>query len=140
VDRHAPGVRGAGGGCDRLHDAGLVVRVHDRDEHGVGPDRGFDGTRVDHAVRVDGNARHAPAARLERTARLFDGRMLDRRRDQMPSAIGQRLRHARDRGIVRFRAAARENDLIGLGPYGGGDLGARGFDHLSRGHAVGVRR
>ena len=48
----------------RLQDADLVVRRHDRDEHGLVGDRRAQLVEVDEAVAVDAEPRDAPALAL----------------------------------------------------------------------------
>ena len=73
----------------RLHGPDLVVRRHHRNEGRVGADRGGDVANRDQAV---GGARHLEAVALERPTGSEDGRVLDRRGDEVPA----RRRGARD--------------------------------------------
>ena len=109
VEERSPGVRDAREFGDRLNGSDLVVRVHDRYDGGIVGDRRVERLRFDDAGFVDREQRDLPAAAGERLQGDQDGLVLDRRRDQMPSAGRlDGLGGAANCKIVSLGAAARE--------------------------------
>lgn len=118
MEERAGGVRDFGHRFDVLDGAELVVGVHDGDERGVGADGVPDSSGRDEAVRVgfdDGD--------VEIAAGGEDGGVLNVRGDDV--AV-----YAEDGEVVRFGAAAGENDFLGRAVEEGGNLAAGAFEDL----------
>ena len=69
---------------NRKQHSGLVIRPHDGDDRGVGPDGRLQIAEVDAAVEVNRQERRLVTALLELVAKLDVGRVLDRRGDDVP--------------------------------------------------------
>ena len=124
---------------DGLEHAGLVVRVHHRDERGVAVD-GFPG-RVDAGTSfaIDPDARDPVPVPLQPVARACGRRVLDARGDDVPAPLLERTGHATDREIVRLGAARGEEHLVGVAAEQRGDLLPGARDGLSSTGAVRMR-
>jgi len=101
---------------DRQQRAGLVVRVHHRDQHGAGGQRRLDLPRIDAPMAVYGEDGHDGPQAFEESQRLERRRMLHggghevRRLDPAPAGLEE---GPLDRQVARFAAAAGEDDLLG---------------------------
>ena len=100
---------------DWLDGADLVVRVHDRDQAGLGRDRFPDLLGRDQAVLVDVQIGHGEALFFELLQRVEHGVVLKGRGDD----VGLALLFADDRGaadglVVGLGAAGGEGDLSGI--------------------------
>ena len=101
MEERAVAVRDFGEPGDRLQRADLVVRVHDRDEGCLVGDDGLEIGRLDAAAGSDRQQRGGPPVPGQRLQRVEDRFVLDRGRNEMASAAGQRcLRHAADGDVV----------------------------------------
>jgi hypothetical protein len=98
-----------------LKDPGFIICRHDGDENRVVPNRAAEFLRIDTSVFVHGqksDLERSPAG--EMLEGVQDGVMLCAGADQMPPAIRMRPSEAEHGQIVRFRPAARENQLVRL--------------------------
>jgi hypothetical protein len=91
----------------RLHHSGFVIRQHDSDQPGVGPDRASHIVGIDQATAIDGNVRDLAAAIFQMLRRIQHGMMLDGRSNDVIT----RLRQPEEREVVAFRAAAGKDDF-----------------------------
>ncbi|KOT06413.1 hypothetical protein DM77_1168 [Burkholderia mallei] len=110
---------------DRLNGAGFVVRMHDRDERGARRDCATDGVGIDAAVAVHGNAGDFSAQSLKELQRLQDCRMFGRLGDHVAACVRRCEYSSFQRKVVRFTAAAREDNFVRCGADQRRDLGAR---------------
>ena len=115
VERN-PGVAGQprdpGNGLNR---AQLVVGVHDGDQHGFRAQCLAHVLDGNDSVRTAGEPGDSDAPAFKAAAGVEDGRMLDGTGDDVLGRLAGPVYGAENRQIVRFRAAAREDDLGGLG-------------------------
>ena len=93
--------------------ARFVVRVHQRHEQGVRPQRPHVVGRRDPALAVHRQDRHVVAAALQLAADFQHRRMLHRARHDV-LALRIRRRHAEERRVVAFRRARGEQHFRGL--------------------------
>jgi hypothetical protein len=114
-------------GLDRAH---LVVRVHHGDEQGLGRDGPADVLGGDAPESVHGDARHPRSKAFEEPARLDDGRVLDRRGDEVVPAVAEREEDAFEGVVVRLAPAAGEDDLRGIAVEEARHLAAGALDGL----------
>ena len=126
---------------DVLHHAGLVVHVHDRNEHRIragSPRATASGATRPSGVRVD--VAHGDAGRLERARRVEHGLVLDPRSDEMRAPRRARGESSPGGEIIRLGRARREEDTFGAAPDARGDLRTRGLDERARASAGRVLR
>src|SRR5262249_21567690 len=112
VQQAARRVNDRRGRRDRLHRAGLIIGVHERDEHAPpfavqAGELPLERGEVEDTVRPDRHLSHAVGGEAP-TGEYR--RMLDRGNQQH---VGRVLR--RERRRIRFRAARREYDIGGFG-------------------------
>ena len=108
--------------------ARLVVRPHERDDGGVGRDRGFEGGEIEEAVAVHGQAGDAVAVFFEEDRVIEHGGVLDGRGDDVTfGGIGRE--GCEEGGIVALGGAAGEYDLTGGGAEQCGDVATGFLDH-----------
>src|SRR5208282_3514810 len=115
--------------ANRMNRADLVVRVHDRDQHGLVGNRPADRIRIDHSVLVDrqiGDRRLALA--LQRSAAIEHSLVLGHAGDDVVALFLVELDDALDRQVVGLGRAAGENDFLRLGVDNRRDLIARLVD------------
>ena len=115
-------------GCDVCDDAGLIVDLHEADEHGVGADRSCERLGRDPSGTIRRQIRHGIAFFFQVAAGIEHRTMLDAGRDDVPAAVGVGARDAQDREVVRLRGAGGEDDLGGLGADQRCDFIARALD------------
>jgi hypothetical protein len=101
---------------DRLNRASLVIRGHDRHEHGVVADCFSEIAGINKTVAAHGQIGHfAFAGLFEVLTRMQDGMVLDAAGDDVAApALAGRPDHAKDCGIVGLGAAAGEHNLAFL--------------------------
>ena len=99
---------------DGLERANLVVRRHHRDHRRFRPNRGFKRGKVDNTGAVDRQIGSPETFAFELFDCVEDGVVLDGRGDDVVAAATVTLSESgpTDGGIVRFGAAASENDLF----------------------------
>ena len=96
----------------RLDRADLVVRMHHRDERGLGGDRFAQPIGCDDAGVIDREQGGAPSAARERAERIEDSLVLDGAGDEMTASGGlERVGRAANREVISLGAAAGEHDL-----------------------------
>jgi hypothetical protein len=133
VEEHAPLRRAAADLADRLNRPDLVVGGHHGDEDGPVGDRGRDVLRPHEAPGVHRQVRHLDALRgREIGQRVEDGRMLDRRRDDVALLAVPLVDDPQERQAVRLGRAGREDDLARVGADQPGYLPPRPLDRLVR--------
>ena len=98
--------------ADRLDRADFVVAVHDRHHHGLLRDRVAQLIEVDQSILPHRQIRHAAAVLFEPLARVQNGLVLGRRRNEVVALLRVHLGRALQRQVVRFRGAAGEHDLF----------------------------
>src|SRR2546425_2879115 len=94
-----------------LHRPKLVVGVHDGDEHGVRSNGALDVGRVHHSTRADADEADVYSAFFERLQGVEDGVMLDGGADDVLRLTARGFDNSDNRGVVRFGAAACEDNL-----------------------------
>ena len=107
----ADGVGQLGELGDGLQHAGLVVRVHHRDQRSVGVDRCTRLLDARPAVGIHADARHAHSVPLQPRTGPLRRRVLDRRRDDVSSIVAG-FGHATDGEVVGLGASGREDHLV----------------------------
>ena len=112
MKQHAALAGNPGAILDRLDGSDLVVGVHDADKNGARRDRFAEIVGLNAACAVNGQIGHTCAEALEKTAWLYDCRMLDASGDDVISLVAKREECALEGKIICFAAAARENDLV----------------------------
>ena len=118
---------------ERLHDSGLVIRRHDRDQSGVVAKRIRQVARIDQACRVHSQEGYVEAfALLQMLHRMQDGVMLGRTANKMPPAFPLAPRQPEHGEIIRLRAAAGEDQFAGLGAQQCSERVARVIDRGAR--------
>ncbi len=116
---------------ERLNDADLVVRGHDRDQHGVVVEGRGDGFGVDQAVRTDRQNGDAEALRLQVAAAFQHAFMLGRDgHDMILATRPMEPRRALDGQVVGLGRARGKDDLAWGRADRRGDLGAGAFDRV----------
>ena len=90
VQRHASLAGETGDFGDGLDDAGFVVGVHNRDQHGLGAQRAAQVFGIHRAVRAHGQPRDGHAFALQLLARAQHGGMFDGAGDYVPSRTARR--------------------------------------------------
>ena len=100
---------------ERKDHAGFVIRPHHRDDRGIRPDRAFDVAGLEMTFLVDLHDRDVAAVFGGRLAIIQDRVVLDRSRHHMPP-VRRHVERGMQRGVVRFRSAARENNFLRLAP------------------------
>ena len=119
--------------ADRLERAGLVVCRHDGNERGLRREGGGELVEVDAPERIDRQPRHAEAFLfLQMLERLEHRVVLGGAGDEMFAARRVRPCQADDREVVRLRAAAGEDDFMGLRAEQRGQPVARIVDRRPR--------
>src|ERR1700730_4802283 len=114
-----------------MNRADFIVRIHDRDQHGLVRNRLTDAVRINHAVMVNRQIGHGCFARpLQRAATVEYGFLLGDTRDDVIALIFVKLGDALDREIIGFSRSAGENYFLRLGIYQPGYLVARLIDSL----------
>ncbi|OPZ80451.1 MAG: hypothetical protein BWY76_03352 [bacterium ADurb.Bin429] len=98
-----------GDGLNRTH---LIVGVHDADEKGLRHDRPSYFLRVHQSRAVAAHAGHHGAQAFQKAAGRQDSGMLDVCGDDVPTAASRREEGTLQRGVIRFRAPAGEDDLV----------------------------
>ena len=105
-------------GCDfldRKQHACFVIRPHDGHDGGVLPDGGLQVAEVDRSVEVDRQVGHLVASFFELPAKLDVGRVLHGGCNDMPlGRIGEG--RSLQCGVIAFRAATGEYDVVRVGP------------------------
>ena len=97
----------------RLEDAGFIIGGHDRNQSRVGPNRPLKLLGIDQALARQIEPRDLETFPLfQMLERVQDGMMLGAVADQMLSLWCETPGQTEEREIVRFRAAARENDFV----------------------------
>lgn len=92
--------------------SGLVVRRHDRDDRHARGEGGLISVEVEPAVAIHRDPMHLDAARLLKVgAKRQHGRMLDCGSHDL-CALRHHLERREDRGVVAFRPARGEGDLV----------------------------
>ena len=116
---------------DREESPRLVVRPHRGDELRAlrGGELGAQLVEVDLPDAVHRQLHRLVSLRLEPPNGLEDGRMLDGSRDDL-EVFAEPVRRAADRGVVGFRRAGGEDDLLGRAVHETGDFLARAVDVL----------
>ena len=122
---------------DRLEHAGLVVRVHHRDQGGVAVDRVASLLDAGPAIRIDADAGDPPPVPLEPRTWVRRRRVLDDRGHDVASIVAS-LGHASDGEVVRLGAAGGEDHLVLVTAEERRDLLARSRDRVSSAPAVDV--
>ena len=107
--------------------AGLVVRHHHGDDGGVGPDGFLEQMHVERSVALHGQIGDIVALLLEELAEVDVRRVLHFGRDDV-LLTGIHEQRTVDGAVVRFGAAAREDDLLGVGIDERGDFLPRLLD------------
>ena len=113
---------------DVLHDADLVVGVHERDENGPLLERRANGVRRDRSVRLGLEVGDPESFPFERAAGVEHGAVLGHSRDDVVALAPVGPGGADHGEVVRFRRPAREDDLLRVGMDRGGNLAARLVD------------
>ena len=97
----------------RLEDAGFIIGGHDRHEGGVGPNRPLKLLGIDQALARQIEPRDLETFPLfQMLQRVQNGMMFGTVADQMLSLWRETPGETEEREVVRFRAAARENDFV----------------------------
>ncbi len=122
---------------DGLDHAGLVVRMHHRDQSGVTVDRRARLVQAHPAVGVHPETGHPMPVVLEPGARPRGGRMLDGARHDVPALLVRRG-HAANGEVVGFGAPRREHHLVRLAAEQVGHARPGAGDGIASRHAVGV--
>ena len=123
-----------------LQHTDLVVRVHDRGQHGVGTQRRRERRRLDQPGAVGREIGDAEAFLLEALAGIEHGLVLGARGEHVTAAVRVGARDPEDRQVVGFGGPGGEHDLIDRRPQEGGDLGARLRDARGGDRTQGMRR
>jgi hypothetical protein len=123
-----------------LQHADLVVRVHDRGQHGVGTQRRGEGRRLDQPGAAGREIGDAEAFLLEALAGVEHGFVLGACGQDVAPAIRVGARDPEDRQIVGFGGAGSKHDLIRRRPQEGCDLRTRLSDARGGDRTQGVRR
>ena len=99
---------------DRMEDARLVVRVHDGNQNRLFGDRVRQSIEVELSEAVNPKVRDFESLALEIFARIEDGPVLRRDRDDVVALgpVGRRPDDALDRQVVGLRGAAGEDNLF----------------------------
>ena len=84
---------------------------------------------IEMALLIDRDNRRLATAPNERFAIIQNSVVLDRGGDDM-LPLGRHLEGGMERGVIRFRPAAGENDLVRLATEQGGDALVREFDRF----------
>ena len=114
-----------------LNDADFVVHVHQRHEHGVGPQRGTECLTGHHPPRIGFEASHLETFVPQGQAGFESCRMFAQAGDDvapLPRSIAGRADHPQSDGLGRARG---EDDLLARQPHQGADLRRRFGDQLS---------
>lgn len=98
-------------GLERLDGADLVVDGHDRDQPGVGTDRGLELCQVDQPDGVDGQVGDLEALLLQRAARVEHALVLRLHRDDVALFRGEEAHGALDHRVVALGRARCEDNL-----------------------------
>jgi hypothetical protein len=115
VEQHAAGTAQPSDGADVLHDADLVVDVHQRNQDRLRPQRGLDLCGLDDAIATRHEIRDRETLSLELAARVEHGRMLRARSDDVLAARTVEARRAEQREVVGLRGARSPDHLRGPG-------------------------
>jgi hypothetical protein len=102
----------AGAVLDRLDGSNLVVGMHDADKDRARGDRLAQIVRINATGAVNGQVGHTCTEAFEETTRFNNCRMLNTRGDDVIALVATREECALESKIIRFAAAARENDLV----------------------------
>ena len=113
VHQDAPLAGHSGDLADRLDRPHLVVGVHDAHQDGPFRDGFFESLHVDDPVRIDGHTGDLVPVSGQELADLRDGGMFEGRGDDVITLPAMHPCSAFDGMVVRFRPAAREEDLGG---------------------------
>ena len=97
---------------DGLDGTDFILRVHDADEDGVGPDRPSDGVGVDETCGIDGDFGAREAVARKELHRLNRRGMFDDGRDKVTGGATALSGHSFDGKIAGFGAAAGEDDFV----------------------------
>ena len=95
----------------RMHDADLIVRRHRADEQGVRADCATQPIEIDSPFAIHLEIRHTTSVALQCAARIENGAVLRGDRDDVTAAAGRARRRSFDGEIIRFRRAAREDEV-----------------------------
>ena len=120
-----------GGGGEGLDGADLVVRGLDGQQQGVVSECRFECVEVNCAVAVYWGDNEVEPLPAQVAAGAEHGGMLDAEGNDAPSRVAALLGrggYSQDGEVVALSGAAGEDDLLGQGPHGLGDLFARRLD------------
>ena len=96
----------------RLDGSDIVVHMMNRDQHGLGGQRGTNRLGIHRARRVDGHPGAGPSLFLQKLDGIHHAGVLRGRNHEMLSLALIRVRHALDRQIGGLGAIGREEDLF----------------------------
>ena len=124
---------------DRRDRTDFVVRIEDRGQDGVRPQRRRKRRRIDRAAFVDAQQFDVVPLRRERVQGMDDRVVVDRRRQHVPLPAGG-SHGAENRRVVGLGPAAGKDDLLARDAQAGGDAIARVVEPRARAPAFGVDR
>ena len=126
--------------CEGLNGAELVVRVHDGDQHRVGPNGPAKFVQIDQAINRDGKIGDGDALFFESLAGVEDGFVFDGRGNNVLRRRGCGGDDTEDGLVVGLGASAGKDNLLRAGVEERRNLIARVFDGRPGALAEGVDR
>src|SRR5437588_1033805 len=117
---------------DRLNGANLVVSVHDRNEDSARRNCTSHMVRVDASEAVNRKVRHFCTQPFKEPAWVQHRRMLDLRRNDVPSLASFEEKHSLQRVIVRLATATGEHYFLWFAPEQPSHLCASFLDGFPR--------